>query len=219
MKINAYRWTFYIIGCFVLAIGLTLNTKAGLGVSPIISTAFCVSEITGYSFGDMTLILYCLLVVMEVGIHLYQKRNKTIYIFDVLQIPLSIVFTRFLNVFSLIIPSVANQSLGIRLLVLAIAIICTGIGAALMLTTRIVLNPGDGAVAALATVIKKDTGLTKNIFDFSMIVLTCIVGLLWKHTIIGIGLGTILAMLLIGRVIALFNKTCRQKVLTLSNLK
>lgn len=40
-----YRWTFYILGMLVLALGLTLNTKAGLGVSPIISIAFAVSEI------------------------------------------------------------------------------------------------------------------------------------------------------------------------------
>ena len=219
MKINGYRWLFYIIGCFVLAIGLTLNTKAGLGVSPIISTAYCVSQITGITFGDTTLGLYCILVLMEIIIHICQKRNKSIYLFDILQIPLSIIFTRFLNLFSSIIMDFSSYSLIIRLLVLAVAIIFTGIGAALMLTTRIVLNPGDGAVAALATVVKKDTGLTKNGFDLFMICLTCVIGLLWKHQIIGIGLGTIIAMLLTGRVIALFNATCRETVWKLSDLK
>ena len=39
------RWVLYLLGMLVLALGLTLNTKAGLGVSPIISIAFAVSEI------------------------------------------------------------------------------------------------------------------------------------------------------------------------------
>ena len=61
-----YRWTFYILGMLVLALGLTLNTKAGLGVSPIISIAFAVSEIWGWNFGDMTFLLYSLFVAETV---------------------------------------------------------------------------------------------------------------------------------------------------------
>ncbi len=33
------------MGMVILAFGITLNTKTGLGVSPIISIAYCVSEI------------------------------------------------------------------------------------------------------------------------------------------------------------------------------
>lgn len=32
-KENLFRWTIYVIGILVLAMGLTLNTKAGLGVA------------------------------------------------------------------------------------------------------------------------------------------------------------------------------------------
>ena len=45
------RVLFYLIGLLVLAAGLTLNTKAGLGVSPIISVAYSVSVIAGQNFG------------------------------------------------------------------------------------------------------------------------------------------------------------------------
>ena len=43
-KENGYRALVYILGLLVLAMGLTLNTKAGLGVSPIISISYAVSE-------------------------------------------------------------------------------------------------------------------------------------------------------------------------------
>ena len=39
------RYIIYFIGVVILATGLTLNTKAGLGVSPIISVPFSISEI------------------------------------------------------------------------------------------------------------------------------------------------------------------------------
>ena len=42
-KVN--RWIFYILGMVVLAAGITLNTKTGLGVSPIISGLLCVPDL------------------------------------------------------------------------------------------------------------------------------------------------------------------------------
>ena len=44
-KTMFFRSLFYIIGLLVLALGLTLNTKVGLGVSPIISVSFSISTI------------------------------------------------------------------------------------------------------------------------------------------------------------------------------
>ena len=43
------RYIIYFIGV-ILATGLTLNTKAGLGVSPIISVPFSISEIFDFEF-------------------------------------------------------------------------------------------------------------------------------------------------------------------------
>ena len=36
-KSIGYRWGFYVAGLLILALGIILNTKSGLGVSPIIS--------------------------------------------------------------------------------------------------------------------------------------------------------------------------------------
>ena len=52
------RWSFYLMGLLILAMGLTLNTKAGLGVSPIISLSYAASVIWNRNFGDMTFVLY-----------------------------------------------------------------------------------------------------------------------------------------------------------------
>ena len=61
-----YRILFYAAGLLVLALGLTLNTKTGLGVSPIISVAYSISQIFDHNFGNMTLALYSVFVVIEI---------------------------------------------------------------------------------------------------------------------------------------------------------
>lgn len=53
------RFLIYLAGMVILAIGITLNTKTGLGVSPIISIAYCVSSILDWNFGNTTMGLYC----------------------------------------------------------------------------------------------------------------------------------------------------------------
>ena len=65
MKQKVMRGLIYCIGMIVLAAGISLNTKTGLGVSPIISVAYCVSEYTGFNFGDMTFLLYVIFVAAE----------------------------------------------------------------------------------------------------------------------------------------------------------
>ena len=76
-KINRstlFRVFFYLLGLLVLALGLTLNTKTGLGVSPIISVAYSISVISGHNFGNMTLALYSIFVVIQICLHLIRSR-------------------------------------------------------------------------------------------------------------------------------------------------
>jgi uncharacterized membrane protein YczE len=211
------RFIFYMLGMVVLALGISLNAKTSLGVSPIISTAYCVSVITGYNFGNMTFVLYTLLVCVEIVIHLSRKLRRQAAL-DCLQVLVSLVFTRFLNVFDWIIPDLGSEamkgtfagSLAGRILILLVAIIFTGIGAALSLNMRIIPNPGDGIVQTIADAAGKDNGFIKNCVDITCVVVTCLTGLLLEHRVIGIGIGTLMAMIGVGRVIAVFNKATRK---------
>ena len=119
------RTLVYLSGLCILALGLTLSTKADLGVSPIIAVSFCISKITG---------------------------------------------------------------------------------AALSLDMRLIANPGDGVVQAVSDRTGIDLGLSKNIVDITCVTLTCILSMTVSHRILGVGIGTLIAMLGIGRVIALVNK-------------
>ena len=199
----------YVVGMFILAIGLTLNTKANLGVSPIISVPYSISQITGLNFGDLTFVVYAIFVIVQIIIHIRLKNHKRIAS-DILQLPLSLIFTRLLNIFTVYIPT--SQNLGTRFIILTFAIICTGIGAAMSLSMQIVPNPGDGIVQALAERFDKSVGITKNLFDCLNLSITLCISLFIAHQIVGVGIGTVIAVVGVGRVIALFHHIFESKI-------
>lgn len=197
-----YRWLFYLGGLLILALGLTLNTKTGLGVTPIISVPYSVAQVFGLNFGDATLAAYSLFIVVQ-----FLLKGKPIRWADLLQLPLSLVFTRVLNLLDGAVPA-APAGLPARLGLLAAAILCTGVGAAMSVDMKLVPNPGDGIVAAIAQRTRRSLGFTKNWFDTANVSVTLVFGLITGHPLCGIGLGTVLAMVGVGRVMALFNRVC-----------
>ena len=72
---RSHRAWIYCLGMLVLALGLTLNTKTGLGVSPILSLSYSSSQIWGLNFGDTTFVLYSLFVVGQVGRSYFQEHG------------------------------------------------------------------------------------------------------------------------------------------------
>lgn len=239
-KCYIYRGLLYFAGLLILAMGLTLNTKTDLGVSPIISVSYSISSIFHRNFGNMTFLLYGIFVLTEMILHTIRNRNyrknagkplehanqinqQLTLLMDFLQFPLSLIFTRILNLFAGILPDfppVSDSSgFAVRIFFLIIAIILTGIGAALSLNMRIVPNPGDGVVQAIADCIHKNVGFTKNCFDLFNIFVTTSIGLIFAGHLVGIGIGTLLAMIGVGRVIAVFNHFTRTKLLGLSGIE
>ena len=221
-KQMVYRLMIYLSGLLILALGLTLNTKAGLGVSAIISVSYCISLVLQLNFGDVTLGLYVVFMNIEMILHgialKKQKSLKKTLVMDVLQIPLSIVFTRLLNLYGAFLPDLSDQAMWLRLGVLLIAILLTGIGAVMSLNMRLIPNPGDGIVQAIADTFHKSVGFSKNMFDLVNITIAIVIGLSVVGELSGVGIGTVLAVIGVGRSIALFNHLTLHRLNELAGL-
>lgn len=205
---TAVRWGLYLLGMLVLALGITLNTLTGLGVSPIISVAWCVSQITGLNFGDMTFLLYALFVAAQ-----FFLRPRGEWVRTALQIPISLLFSRLLNLCSALLPyDSAAHSFAANLVLLAAAILLTGAGVALTVNMELIPNPGDGIVQAIARKMGRDQGFAKNVFDLGCVAVTAALGLITARRVIGIGAGTLLAMVGVGRAVALVNHFLRDRM-------
>lgn len=231
MKRTAGRWILYLFGMTILAAGLTLNTKTGLGVSAILSVAFACSELWSLNFGNVVLVLYATFVVIQMLLHIFCEKTHegrklgTQLLFDALQFPLSLGFTRVINLISAAVPvfgeAYAGQFMGSfagRCLVLVFAVVLTGIGVAITLNMRLIPNPADGIVQTLAMTTGKTVGFTKNWFDLLNVCINLTLGFVFSGGIVGVGLGTIVAALGTGRVIALFNRFFQNKMCRLAGL-
>ena len=208
----AYRWGIYLAGMTLLALGITLTTLAGLGASAIVSVPYTISCGFGLSFANLTLIFYCSFVGAEFII-----KGKRRSLLDLLQIPVSIVFTRFMALFQ---AAIGYQSgfLPTDLLVLLLGILFTGIGAATAVDMQLIPNPGDGIVNSISIRSGKELGFCKNCFDLGCVTCALLIGTLFGSPLLGIGLGTLLSMLGVGRVMAIWNRIVKQKLLKLAGL-
>lgn len=108
-----YRISMYCIGLLILALGIVMNTKTGLGVSPIISIPYSISEIFGINLGNATLCIYILCILGQIAL-----RGKRFRTYDLLQLPMSVVFSRIINFFNDILTANSNN-LAMNLIMLA----------------------------------------------------------------------------------------------------
>ena len=195
------RVVIYLFGMVLLALGITLNTQAGLGASAIVSVPYTISQGTGMNFANLTLIAYCVLVVAQFFI-----KGKNRRWIDALQVVVSIVFTRFMALFQYVIGYESGVFIN-DLVVLLFGILFTGIGAAMTVDMNLIPNPG--IVSSLAERFNRELGFCKNCFDAFCVVCSLAIGLAFGNPLMGIGLGTVLSMLGVGRVIYFFNKAAK----------
>lgn len=205
------RLLSYGLGIVILALGITLNTKTGLGVSALVSIAYTVANAWNLNFALMTFLLYTCFALIEVGLKwgFLPPLRKVIWK-DLLQIPFSLAFSLLLNVFGGII--LVAEHVGAQIVMLVLAIVCTGIGAAMIVDMHLIPNPADGLAQTLGMVTKKGMGLGKNLLDCSCVGISAVIGFVARGRLIGIGIGTIAAMIGVGRVVALFNRCFETKL-------
>ena len=191
------RFIVFVVGMNVLAIGIILNTKSLLGVGSINTLPYALANILSVSLGTMTTMVYLVFIIIQL---ILLKR------FDlqvIIQLPFSFIFGYLIDFYDLFF-SYEPTAFYMQIVILIIAIVLTALGAFLMVLGDIVLNPADGVVHTTGKVTNKDFGFVKNIADLVFIVLTVVICLVTKGYILGIGIGTVVSAIFIGRFVALY---------------
>ena len=190
-KHTAYRWILYLVGLACLATGMTINTKTGLGAAAAMSLPFTIAQLTNISLGDVTLGTYVIFIGLELVIHTMLERKRGIpttkirWLKDLAQFLVAIGVTRVINIISVLIPPLGEglagpfwDSIPVRILVLVFGVTITGVGAAITLNMRMVPNPVDGLVHAIADAWGKTVGFTKNCFDVVNVIISVALSLI-----------------------------------------
>ncbi len=189
----------YFLGVLLLACGITLNTRTDLGVAPILSVAFVLSELSGVPFSLMSFFYYCFLILLQ--LLLLGRRFEPL---QWLQLAASFLTSSFIGIFSRFIPPAVG--LPMRLAFLLLAILLTGLGIVLSVGAKFVPNPGDGMANAIALRTGRSLGFSKNLLDILSFLVSLSLGLLFRGRLLGVGAGTVVTMLLTGRAVALLQR-------------
>lgn len=194
-RINGTVLLVYLLGHIILACGVCLNTKTFLGVSPVISVAYNASQILGVPIGPSTFVYSMLLIVIQ-----YALLGKRFDRFQFLQIFAAFLGSFFLQIFDSFLSLPGH--LFWRFLSLLIGLILTGIGASLTVGMKILPHPADALAHTIGLVCHRSFGFGKNLLDTVCILTAASLGLLFKQSLLGIGFGTLVAVFMTGRVIA-----------------
>ena len=194
------RVLIYFLGLIILCVAVVLNTKTNLGVAAINAIPYVVSKSTSFSLGSCVFVLYLVFVAMQFLI------NKKVDFLTVLQLPVSLLFGRMVDIVNIHILKFEAQSIFSGLAMLIIAILLVSLGTTLVVSQNLVPNAPDGMVNALGNLFDKPFGYIKVRFDIICVGLALIVSYLMTGRIVGIGLGTLVSMLMTGNVCSFFKK-------------
>lgn len=212
-RANLFRGGFYLGGLMLTALGSVLSAKAGLGVSATMAIPFAVTNVTGIKLSVTCFVVSSLMIVAQFLILGKDSRKR-----DWLQFPLNVLFGLFLEWFGNLF-SLAPAALWQKIAVMVCSILSTGTGVFLMVNMRLVPNPPDGLTHVLSEKMGKELGITKNIVDFTLVATALLLDLLTGGKIISVGIGTVMAMVFIGRTVSLWNRFLRRSVLAAAGLK
>lgn len=199
-KITIKSLIIYLSGLVILCVGTVLNTKTNLGVAAISGVSYVLSKTTSLTLGTATFLIFCIFIVMQWLI------NKKVDLLTALQLPVSLLFGRLTDFVNTRVLVFEANNLVSGFIMLAFAIVLSALGMTLMVSQNLVPNAPDGAVQAIANKLGWTFGKAKVAFDLTCISVSVVIALVMSGHIIGIGIGSLLSMLLIGNCCNVFKK-------------
>lgn len=226
------RLLVYIIGLLIITIGINISKLSSLGISPVSSIpAVLAGIIPDVSLGNMVIVVYCVLVLAQFIVLRKKFKWK-----NILGVPVALIFGLMVDftgvaaynikigTIDLGIPYTFNgllinfpkpSGIVMQFVYLFASMIIIGIGVFIYLRPKLVPMPAEGLAAALSEVSKKPFGNCKTLVDVSLIVIALVLqviflggfGSLWIGNGI-VGIGTILAAVLVGQIVKLLSKLC-----------
>lgn len=196
------RLPVYFIGLFIMTLGISMSVKSDFGVSPVSSIPYTITYITGMEMGKATILFHVGLVVLQIII-----LRKDFKIKNLLQVFVGIVFgyfTTFSNYLFSFLPDVDNMIIRIALMLGSAVFIAVEIF--FYLLADIVPLAGEGAMQAITENSNIAFNKVKIGFDVSMVSVSLISCIVVLKAFGSVGMGTVVAAVLVGTVLGAVTK-------------
>ncbi len=194
------RLLLYFAGLLCVAFGVAVAIKSDLGISSISSLSYAIynvllhNGVTALSYGAcVTLSHLCYMLVQAVMLRReYQIKN-------LLQILVSTVFGRFVDLAVAIVGPAFEMAYLARLALLALAILLLAAGITLYVGVDVVPMPGDGLSVAISKKVKRlSFPRIRGLVDCAFVASAVITSLVGTGRVVGVREGTVLAALFVG---------------------
>jgi uncharacterized membrane protein YczE len=203
MKNNFWiRLLSYLGGFLLMTMGVALSVKSGLGVSPVSSIPYTMTCIWGIEMGLATVLFHTILVLIQLLL-----LRKSFPLQNFLQIPAGMLFgsfTTLCNSLAAIFPTPEN--LLIRLFLILISTVLVAFGIFFYVPANFIPLAGEGIMLTVSQITKVKFSTVKVIFDCSMVAISLLLCLIFLQALGSIGIGTVLAAVLVGFELKLITK-------------
>jgi len=194
------RIVVFILGQFIMALGVTLSVKANLGVSPISCVPYVYSLTMPLTLGELTILLNLVFIVLQMAV-----LRKNYQWTQLVQLPSVIVFGYCIDITMHLLSTLNPTSYVAQVFWCLMACSVLAFGIFLLLKTRLTYLPLDGLAVAISHTYNKEFGKIKISLDSSMVIIGIISSFTFLHRLEGIREGSVVAALLVGAFIKLYS--------------
>lgn len=195
---------FYFGGLIIMTFGVAISVKSDLGVTPISSIPYTMTVVYGMDLGIATMIFSVLMVLLQIV--LLRKQYKIV---NLLQLPVGILFGAFLTLSGNAmnyLPSPGDFTL--KFILMFISTVFVALGVFLYVPAGFISLAPEGFLLALSKITKLKFSTVKVISDVSMVAISLVTCLIAIHSLGSVGIGTIVAAVLVGTEVKLMTKIC-----------
>lgn len=196
MKLNKkfmYRVLLYVVGLMVLALGVAFSINSKLGISPVNSLPYVLSQITKVEMGTCVIVVFSLFILVQILI-----KGKDFQWINLSQLIFSTLFGFFVDGAKALLGNFTLPTYLGQLAMLLMGVVIIALGISLYLDARLVPMPAEGMTLALADKINKPFNQVKTWTDSILVTLSILLSLIFLGGLYGVREGTVLSALLIG---------------------
>ena len=201
LSVVGKRVLVYCAGLFIMALGVSLSVLYDLGVSPMSSIPYVLSEIiTSISMGTFTTALFCSYIAIQALL-----LGRRFHPVRLLQILGSFLFGWFVDATNFLVSFLPEPTLyPVRLVWLVIGMACVGLGIFLYIAPDMPPLPGEGVMQVISEKFHIPLHWAKIGFDVTVTAIAVALSLWFFHGLHGVREGTVLAALGVGKFLGLF---------------
>ena len=197
-----FRYGLFIIGLFIAALGVAFSTKAGLGTSPVASVPYSVSLMSPLlSFGGWL----NLWSVIQISIQVLLLRRNCKPVEIAIQTVLAFAYGYMTNFSVSLIRGLTVDTYPRQFACMIFSCFILGFGIWLQFKGGVAMLPGEAMNRAIGFVTGKKYENIKILFDVLYIAVSVVIGLVFLGGFKGVREGSIIAAVLIGNIIKLYN--------------